>query len=421
MNRIYKARIFTCALTIVSASTILIVSISLAQAPTILKQVTFASSSSRDSGEFDVALSADGTKIVFGSDSDLLGQGIPDDQTELWLYDRSTVTFTRVTSVTNGNPNGYYPSIDADGTRVAFHSFVDFLNPGTPPLDHMEIWLYDTTAMTFTRITSGTRNSTYPKLNGNGTRVVFASEDNFLGQPLPPPNENEVWLYDTATMTFTRVTTQSESGRVSGEPGISAAGTKIVFASDSDFLGQGIPDNQFEVWLFDTTAMTYTRITTATPSGRDSRYPSVSGNGQIIALKSDSDFLNQGVSMNHEEIWRIDTAAMTYTRVTSAPVNNLGPYAPSVNSDGTKTVFSSQANYLLPGAPLERTEIWLYDAVAGGLTRITSTPSGGGSNNYPTVSSDGKAIAFSKKQDFIWEVWLAVEATHRVYLPIVLK
>jgi hypothetical protein len=27
-------------------------------------------------------------------------------------------------------------------------------------------------------------------------------------------------------------------------------GTKIAFASDADLLGQGIPNGQFEIWLY---------------------------------------------------------------------------------------------------------------------------------------------------------------------------
>ena len=46
------------------------------------------------------------------------------------------------------------------------------------------------------------------------------------------------------------------------DPDINGDGTKIVFESDSDFLGECILDNQFEIWLYDTVSMTYTRVTT---------------------------------------------------------------------------------------------------------------------------------------------------------------
>jgi hypothetical protein len=52
--------------------------------------------------------------------------------------------------------------------------------------------------------------------------------------------------------------------------GFSADGTKIAFTSDPDYLNQGIEAMQDEVWLFDTRAMTLTRVTTATYGDADS-------------------------------------------------------------------------------------------------------------------------------------------------------
>lgn len=51
-------------------------------------------------------------------------------------------------------------------------------------------------------------------------------------------------------MTFKRITYASHSNRDSQFPDINADGTKIVFMSDSDFLSQGIPYNKNEVWLY---------------------------------------------------------------------------------------------------------------------------------------------------------------------------
>ena len=51
-------------------------------------------------------------------------------------------------------------------------------------------------------------------------------------------------------MTVTRVTTAAGTGlRDSYNPSLNRDGSKIAFASDSDFLGQVIADNQYEIWL----------------------------------------------------------------------------------------------------------------------------------------------------------------------------
>ena len=104
-------------------------------------------------------------------------------------------------------------------------------------------------------------------------------------------------------MTYTRVTTASHSNRRSDFPYLNADGTILVFQSDSDFLGQGIARWQTEIWLYDTTAMTFTRITTATDSNRSSALRSLGDSGTVIAFASDSDFLGQGIPDDQDEVW----------------------------------------------------------------------------------------------------------------------
>jgi len=70
--------------------------------------------------------------------------------------------------------------------------------------------------------------------------------------------------------TLPRVTTASDSDRDSRGPSLSADGAVVAFYSDSDFLGQGIPGDQFEIWLYSTTTMTLTRVTTASDGDRGS-------------------------------------------------------------------------------------------------------------------------------------------------------
>lgn len=124
----------------------------------------------------------------------------------------------------------------------------------------------------------------------------------FLGQGIPD-DQLEIWLYDIATKKFTRITQASDSNRDSYGVSISADSTKIAFSSDSDFLGQGIPDDQEEIWLYHTATMTLTRITTASSPLRDSTTASMSADGTTIAFNSNSDFFGQGILTDQLEIW----------------------------------------------------------------------------------------------------------------------
>lgn len=96
---------------------------------------------------------------------------------------------------------------------------------------------------------------------------------------------------------LTRVTTASPTHRDNGFPSINANGSKVVFMSDSDFFNQGIGTLATEIWLYDTKTLTLTRLTTNTGSSyRQSLLPSISADGSKIAFQSDSDFFGPGDS-----------------------------------------------------------------------------------------------------------------------------
>jgi Tol biopolymer transport system component len=389
-----------------------------------LTRITTASTDDRDS--LYPGLSADGTKIVFESNSDFLGQGTS--TTEIWLYDTTTMTYTRITTASASNRFSGLPSLSADGKRTAFRSNSDFLNQGIPS-NQSEIWLYDLTTKALTRVTtaSGIHLLDYPSLSADGKVIAFESDFDFLGQGV---NSHEIWLYDTTTMTVTRITTAAGDGfRESRNPSLNANGTKVAFRSDSDFLGQGSPEGQFEIWLYDTTMMTLTRVTIASDNTRSSNYPYLSTNGTKLAFASDSDFLGQGIPHGQYEIWLYDTTAATFTRVTTASASNRQSAYPRLNADGTKIAFVSDSDFLGQGVPDDQFEIWLYDTMTMTYTRITSGSSSNADNLVPTINANGTKIAFSSDADLLgqgilngqFEIWLYGSSKQQIYLPLILK
>ena len=123
-----------------------------------------------------------------------------------------------------------------------------------------------------------------------------------LGQGIPD-GQDEIWLYDTATMTYTRITWANDASRDSWTPRLSADGTKVTFYSDADLLGQGIADEQYEVWVYDVAQAALERITWASEVDRDSRLPALSADGEVLAFHSDSDILAQMIDDDQHEIW----------------------------------------------------------------------------------------------------------------------
>lgn len=402
-------------------------SLSVVQGAGILSRVTVASDSNRDSNS--PQLSADGRKIVFRSDSDFLGQGIPDDQREMWLYDIETAQLTRITTATDRTRQIYNSCLNADGTKIVLESDNDFWGQGIPTWQ-FEIWLLNTTTMTFTRITTATdaqRSSSWPCLNADGTKVAFVSNIDILNEGIPYSRFN-LWVYDTVAMTFTRITTSAEgSHQFTAHPSLSADGTKIAFSSNAKLTEQDI-FNQ-EIWLYDLPSAKLTRITTGTTSSWGSYDPSLSADGTKIAFHSDSDFFGEGIQQDEYEIWLYDVPTMELTRVTTASHHGRTSAAPRLSADGTKIVFYSDSDFFNQGIQNDQYEVWLYDVVTATFTRITTASGSDRKSAYPTLNAKGTKIAFYSTSDFLhqnipllqYEVWMVSEAKYHLHLPVILK
>jgi Tol biopolymer transport system component len=420
------ARIVLSSL-LASLLVILVLAIGAAQGTGDLTRITAASDGSRDSTH--PSPDATGTVIAFRSDSDFLGQGIPDDQYEIWLYDTRSVTYTRVTTASDANRDSSSPWLSADGKIVAFTSDSDFLGQSIPD-EQTEVWLYDTTTLTYTRVTTASdanRDSLAYHISADGTVIAFISDSDLLGQSIPD-EQSEVWLYDTSTLTYTRVTTASAANRDSWQPKLSSDGTIVAFQSDSDLLGQGVADGESEIWLYDTGTLTYTRITTGTPAGSDSFQAWPSEDGTLVAFSSYADFLGEGILGAQGEIWLYDASTLTVTRLTSASSADRDSYLGSMSADGALLSFHSDSDLLGEGIPDGVFEVWLYDTTTLTFTRVTSATDSNRSCGNTRLSRDGTVLAFKSDSDFLGqaipndqdEIWLKLMG-HRVYLPLVLR
>ena len=377
------------------------------------------------------SISFDGTKIAFESLADLLDEG-HDVRSEIWLYDAASQALTRVTY--SESPGAAFDaSISADGTKIAFSSDYNFVTNQAQD-GNFEVWIYDINSQTITRAAAFSEFSdaaNQPSINADGSRIAFLSNIDLFSGVF---TGLEVWLHDSGTMTATRLTNSGDVLRNSSEPAINADGTIIAFTSDADFLSEGIPAGQEEVWYYNTNTLTVTRLTTATDNLRDSMQPSVSADGTKIAFASNSDLLNQSIPSNQREIWLYDTTTETLTRITTAVPNGRDSTDPSISADGTKIAFRSDSDFLGEGIPELGYEMWLYDIPTDTYSRITYRPTGGGDNREPALSGDGEMVAFQSTANYhdscaptTWEIWSGtpqnptIDLSNQIFLPIVLK
>lgn len=324
---------------------------------------------------FAPSISADGSKVAFQSSGDLLNEGLGT-ESQIWLYDTATLTYTRITTSSNHSRHNHTPSISGDGSTIVFRSDSDLLNEGIK-VGEQHIWLYSTITKSLTRITP--KPGAYdPVVNYNGSQIAFESSTDFLDDGLSI--EKQIWLYDTNTMTFVRATASNMVDRQNNDPSISADGSKIVFESDVDYFNEGIENNQDEIWLYDTTTLTLTRLTSSSHTERDSFNPHISDDGLSVTFSSDSDFFNEGIQVGEYQAWQLDLPTMTFTRLTTSTDHYRTSASLSINYDGTIVAIRSDSDLLNEGMPDNVNQIWLASIDSRGPDLITTFPQNSATN-----------------------------------------
>ena len=158
-----------------------------------------------DSRSLDPSISADGRYVAFSSSS----RNLVDTRTlgsEVFVHDTLTNTTRLVSIATDGTPGGGGdPSISADGRYVAFVSNASNLVGGDTNL-RPDIFVYDTVANTTTRIsvasdgTQGNGDSAYPSISADGSRVAYWSNASTLVSG-DTNADNDVFLYENSPQT----------------------------------------------------------------------------------------------------------------------------------------------------------------------------------------------------------------------------
>lgn len=331
------------------------------------------------------SINADGTRIAFVS----IGGAI-------LLFDTTTGTFTQITNTIGGSSN--FVSINADGTRIALASNQNLT--GGNPDGNQEIFLFDTTTGRFTQITNTTGGGTgSPSINADGTRIAFRSLANLAGGN--PDGNIEIFLFDTTTGTFTQITnTTTSSGSIQSGPWISGDGTRIVY--DSTQLTADNPDGSFEIFLWVGGGTIQITNSFLTGTRLLNQFGPISGDGTRIVFSSGLN-LTGGNSDRNFEIFLFDNG--TFRQITNTAriqITNTGAstvrtsVAPSINAAGNRIAFLSSASDLLTGSnPDGNVELFLWDRA--GFTQVTNTVAG--LIEFPLVNADGTRIVFRSNRN----------------------
>jgi Tol biopolymer transport system component len=283
-------------------------------------------------------------------------------------------------------------------------------------------------------------------LSADGRFVAFASdlvglvpEDDHGAEDELGMVGTDVFLHDRLTgrtSLVSRSTAGENADAASSYPDISADGRYVAFASSASNLidGQREPghpwvreETMLQLFVHET-ATRKTELVSLSDSGQKANdksfAPSISADGRYVAFSSVADNLigdadtNEGMDVFVRDRWlrrteRVSVSSTGEQQYLGEFVERAGvnPAKPDLSGDGRYVVFMSPANNLVPGDsngddtanpdnPACRSgddDIYLRDRVAGTTTRVSVSSSGEGANgssSEPSISADGRRIAF---------------------------
>ena len=260
--------------------------------------------------------------------------------------------------------------------------------------------------------TGANNQSEMPAISGDGRFVAFVS----LADNLVPEDTNgfaDTFVHDRLTNTTERVSVSSRGRQgnehsgligVAAYPAISSDGRFVAFVSQADNLVSKDNNVNADVFVRDRLLGTTERVS-VNSAGEEAdiggQGPAISADGRFVAFESDAQNLapEANPSLFVSQIYVHDRATGTTEIISSNDAGQAGNslnVQPDISADGRFVVFSSFADNLVPGVQ-SGLQVYLRDRATGTIERISEDAAGNpgdGSSVAPTVSLDGRFVAF---------------------------
>ncbi|HST82752.1 MAG TPA: hypothetical protein VLL08_13545 [Kineosporiaceae bacterium] len=260
-------------------------------------------------------------------------------------------------------------------------------------------------------------NSTELAISGQGRRLAFTS----AATNLVPDDTNgvaDVFVVEAASGAIRRVSVTSAGGQVGGsvsEPAISANGRYVAFTSTSPDLVPDDTNAQSDVFVRDLRRGTTRRVSVGAGNAQATGFsatPSLSADGRYVAFTSWAADLVPGDTNEVGDVFVRDLRRGTTIRVSVASDGTQADnvrysYEPQISASGRYVVFTSFATNLVPDDTNFGSDIFVHDARTGATVRASIGSDGSQStggirgfiNQHPSISADGRVVAFDSLGD----------------------
>jgi Tol biopolymer transport system component len=301
------------------------------------------------------------------------------------------------------------PSISADGRYVAFTSLASNL-VADDNNDAVDVFVHDRQTGITERASLDSLGSevsgasTQAAISADGRYVAFLSLDPNL---VPGDNNDtvDVFVHDRQSGATERVSVNSsgvEANNLSERPVISANGRFVAFRSFATNLQVANDTNGVaDIFVHDRQSGETERVSvdSAGFQGSGNSYqPAISASGRYVAFETASTLVPAD-SNSASDIYVRDRQASTTERVSLTSTGSQGPGAghPSISSDGRYVAFESNLPGFVQGDTNGTFDVFVRDRV-GNTTERVSVDSSEGQGNEGTaggaISPDGRFVAF---------------------------
>ncbi len=359
------------------------------------------------------SISDDGQLVVFESDASNLVAGDTNNATDVFLRDRQSGTTTRMSLTeegtqtgNSGTPAGVEPAISGDGEYVAFVSGMALVSQDTTESYDVYVVEVDTGDISLATVSSdetiGTQGSPHdPTLSDDGSKVAYTS----YSSDLVPGDTNNTWdifVRDLDAGTTVRASVAGDGSQAScscpGDggsmnPWISGSGQHVAFQSGADNLVPGDANAKEDIFVRNLTAGT-TVLASRTYQGSvandHSHDAALSDDGNVVVFTSAATNValtggNDPEGSGERDIFLRDISAASTVQVNDGV---YWGYQGVPTDDGSAVVYDSGT---------DGNTIFRFDRGSGESMKLTHALDGGptdGPSNYPSISSNGRFVAY---------------------------
>jgi hypothetical protein len=386
----------------------------------------------------EAVISADGRYVAFQSTAtnlDVTGTNSVTGYQNIFRWERASNKLTLVSQNAiaddGGDNSSYYPSINDDGSRIAYATYAsNFVSGVSDDNNDLDVYMRDLTSQSTALVshaagaplTAGDGDSSQPKISRDGARVTYYSRASDLQSGASDANSTYdlvSYLVSAGTNQYVSLeTTAASTGNGDSsrtEHSLSADGRYEVFSSEASDLVPGDTNGYSDVFIRDLQTGAVTLVSQGQGGLAADWYSSdavISSNGNFVAFVSAASNLEVTSGPNPSNftqnvfLWERATGALRLVSVNAAGDDggNNSSYEPSISGDGSLVAFSTYASNLQANVTDDNgnLDIYLFRASTGAAVLVSRSTSsspasiiaGNNVSTNPRLSRDGSRVVY---------------------------